>query len=367
MSDTAAIAPHHAKDAWIEAPLFDSLLFTAAPILGTLYLLAYLRAPHLKIIPGIFFTVGMAHYLSTFSFYLGDDNRAHYRSHWVAFFIGPAALLVAAGMMRLTPLLPLLLTVIYLWNVWHIARQNCGILSVYRHLAGGPADEKKYANGLILSVCAALVASNITGFEPLRQLLFRHFTPQLPALIFAASLVAVVVAGGAYTWRIFYRSRIGKPLRGTEAIFLLSSLVLFLPFRWTRDAGNATNGVLFGHFVQYLALVWLLHRRKYPPGVGSRPQNALAFLSRNLVLLAAILFSLAVATYMFSKVAQAHGVSGVYAWLFNALVLIHFYLDGWIWAFKRPFVRQSLGPYLAPRHRKEPRPARFDPGVAAAR
>jgi len=28
-------------------------------------------------------------------------------------------------------------------------------------------------------------------------------------------------------------------------------------------------------------------------------------------------------------------------------VLIHFYLDGWIWAFKRPFVRASLGPYFS--------------------
>jgi hypothetical protein len=348
MTDVAPIAKGDKNDTWIESPLYDSMFFIAAPILGALYLLASLRAPHLRIIPGVFFTVGMAHYLSTFSFYFGDDNRANYRSNILAFFIGPAALLVAAGIMRISPLLPLLLIVIYLWNVWHISLQSCGILSVYRHLAGAPRDEKKYANGLILSVSAALVAANIRGFEPLRQL-FARISPQLPALIFYASLGAVVIFSVIYIYRIFYRSRIGMPVRGAEAMFFGSSVVLFHPFAWTSNAADATNGVLFGHFVQYLALVWLLHRRKYAPGTGSALQNGLAFLSRNLILLGALMFTFAVAFYMVGKVTQLYGIYGVYAWLFNALVLIHFYLDGWIWAFKRPFVRQSLGPYLSRR------------------
>jgi len=348
MSSIPSVARRSPNDTWIESPLYDSLFFIAAPVLGALYLLALLRAPHLKIIPGVFFTVGMAHYLSTFSFYFGDDNRANYKSNALAFFVGPAALIVAAGLMRLGPLLPLLLTIIYLWNAWHISLQSCGILSVYRHLAGGPGDEKRYANGLILSVTAALIAANIRGFAPLRQLLVR-ISPQLPGLIFYASLVAVIIAGGTYIYRIFYRSRIGMPLRGAEAMFLGSSVVLFHPFAWTSDTLAATNGVLFGHFVQYLALVWLLHRRKYAPGTGSRLQNGLAVLSRNFILLGALMFTTAVAFYMLGRIAQMGGMFAVWAWLFNALVLIHFYLDGWIWAFKRPFVRQSLGPYLSRR------------------
>jgi hypothetical protein len=31
---------------------------------------------------------------------------------------------------------------------------------------------------------------------------------------------------------------------------------------------------------------------------------------------------------------------------------VHFYLDGLIWAFRKPFVRQALGPYVTlPSHR----------------
>ncbi|HKB78850.1 MAG TPA: hypothetical protein VKH35_03960 [Thermoanaerobaculia bacterium] len=359
MAEAPLTANGARRTAWIESPLYDSLFFLAAPLLGALYLLASLYAPHLKIIPGIFFTIGMAHYLSTFSFYLGDDNRADYRSHLMAFLIGPIALLTAAGLMRISPLLPLLLSVIYLWNVWHISLQSCGILSVYRHLNGAPRDEKRFANALLLSIAAALVAWRIDAFDPLRGLLIR-ISPHLPALLFDAALIALTALAATYIYRVFHRARIGSPLRGSEALFLGSSMLLFHPFAWASNAAAATNGVLFGHFVQYLGLVWLLHRRKYAAESGSRAQNALAFLSRNVTVLAAVMFSLAVAMYMIGKITQSFGIYGVYAWLFNALVLIHFYLDGWIWAFKRPFVRQSLGPYLSAGPRTEIAPPRLD-------
>src|SRR2546429_6340533 len=105
-------------------------------------------------------------------------------------------------------------------------------------------------------------------------------------------------------------------------MFLGSSLVLFHPFIWTSNAADATIGVLFGHFVQYLALVWLLHRRKYAPGTGSSLQNALAFFSRNVVALGAVMFTVAFGFFMIGKVMQTRGAYGVWMWLFNALVLM---------------------------------------------
>ncbi len=344
MTETRPAALGPSREMWIESPLYDSLFFVAAPILGGAYLLAALYAPYLRIVPGVFFVVGMAHYLSTFTFYLGDDNRAHYRSNVVAFFVAPVALLLAAGLMRFGSFLPILLATIYLWNVWHISLQNCGILSVYRHLGGGPRDEKKFANALILSISVAAVAAQIRGFEPFGQIV--RTVPLLPRILFGVALTGVGIAAAAYVRRIVQRSRAGTPLRGPEAIFLASSVLLFHPFAWAANASDATTGVLFGHFIQYLALVWLLHRRKYAPGTGSSLQNALAFFSRNVVLLGAVMVALAFVFFMTGKIMQKYGAYGVWAWLFNALVLMHFYLDGWIWAFKRPFVRASLGPFL---------------------
>ena len=35
-----------------------------------------------------------------------------------------------------------------------------------------------------------------------------------------------------------------------------------------------------------------------------------------------------------------------YIIVWNSLVLIHFYVDGLVWAFRNSFVRQTVGPYL---------------------
>jgi hypothetical protein len=31
---------------------------------------------------------------------------------------------------------------------------------------------------------------------------------------------------------------------------------------------------------------------------------------------------------------------------FNALALVHFYIDGLIWAFRNPYIRRTVGPFL---------------------
>jgi hypothetical protein len=43
---------------------------------------------------------------------------------------------------------------------------------------------------------------------------------------------------------------------------------------------------------------------------------------------------------------QILGVYLSYIIVWNSLVLIHFYVDGLVWAFKDSFVRKTVGPYL---------------------
>jgi hypothetical protein len=63
---------------WIESPFYDLSLFTLSPIAGLL-LIALERGmrlgPHVGVLAVYF--VGIPHYLSTFTFYLGDQNRTH--------------------------------------------------------------------------------------------------------------------------------------------------------------------------------------------------------------------------------------------------------------------------------------------------
>ncbi len=131
-----------------------------------------------------------------------------------------------------------------------------------------------------------------------------------------------------------------------EGSFLVTSLLLFHPFLWVNDLELATLAMLTGHFFQYVALVWLLHRRKYGRASGSAAQRILGYLGSRPAVLVATLLSAGLGVYAFTRVSAWLGMDTARMVIFNALVLNHFYLDGLFWAFRDPHVRQSLGPYL---------------------
>jgi hypothetical protein len=103
-----------------------------------------------------------------------------------------------------------------------------------------------------------------------------------------------------------------------------------------------------GHFVQYLAIVWLLHRRKYgaQSGTGSLAQQMLEFVSGRTPVLVGTLVGAGVLLFIADRASRTLGIPWVYQVSWNVLVIMHFYLDGLIWAFRRPFVRESIGRYL---------------------
>ena len=349
------------RDRWIESPAFDTLLFAAAPLTGLAFMLVVLSGGFFSRYSNLlFFAVGMAHYFTTFSFFLGDANLAHYKTRALAFFGGPALILLGVAALRFGPGLYVLLAIIYVWNAWHVLLQSCGILSLYRHKAGGPRDEKPWANAAVISVGFALLFWSVPEFEPLRSLEMR-VAWWLPDALFAAAAFVALIAVGAYVFRIIKRTRAGQPMSFAELLALAAALLIFHPYAWVRNTENATAGMLIGHFVQYLALVWLLNRRKYADAVGSRRQNVLRALVRRPPLIAATLLSLTAAVYAFDRGMRVIGHEQIYFWLWNSLALSHFYLDGLIWSFKNPYVRTSMAPYLS-----GGRPPALTPAVAAA-
>lgn len=335
------------RGGWIESAWFDVVFFMLAPLSGLVFLLFSYYQPTRYLTAGVFFAVGMAHYLSTFSFFLGDDNFHHYRAHAAAFFGGPLLILLLAGYSRFFVGLPVLLSAIYVWNVYHVALQNCGILSLYRHLAERPGGEKLFVNSVVITSSFALALWYIDRFDPLHQLLTKT-VPQYGVVLRFSLGGATALAFLAYAIHVSRQSRPHHAPTRVEALFILSSLLMFSPYLWVGNIELATGGMLFGHFIQYLGLVWLVHRRKYGRlQPGTTGQRFLGVLSRNLPLLVAFLFFCVVLVYSFDRVTRVLRMQQVYYWLWNSLALTHFYLDGLIWSFKRPYVRESMGPYLS--------------------
>jgi hypothetical protein len=103
--------------------------------------------------------------------------------------------------------------------------------------------------------------------------------------------------------------------------------------------------MLLGHFVQYLAILWLVHWRKFARA-AEPSESWLARLSSNRPVLIATLIAVGTVSLAIRSM-PAVPIRSLYAGGLLTLTLLHFYLDGLFWAFRRPEVRRSLGPYLA--------------------
>jgi hypothetical protein len=289
----------------------------------------------------IIFALGLPHYFSTYTFYFDDTNRAYYRANYTAFYLGPVLVVLALVAALALHLAMVLGALVNLWNVFHVSRQNSGILSLYRHRAGGNnALERGPATVGVLFVSLGLYLTRWQLQPTMRNIVGRiPFGSWIPPLILAIGIVAIAVV----FWR--WRQR-PKPIALAEAALLMSSVVMFLPFVILRDAAAAAASMLSGHFIQYLGLLWLLNHRKYAHAAGSPPQRALSFFSRSgkhVLIGLAIIVALSVAV---DRVIHFAGAWALHSLALNAIVLLHFYIDGLVWAFKRPFVRQTVGPYL---------------------
>jgi len=332
---------------WIQSPAFDLALFTLAPLAGLAIVLANLVPGGYRLGIAATFFVAIPHYMSSFTFYLGDGNLQYYRTRRLAFFGGPILIFAAVLVLRALGHHGPVQVAMFVWNVWHVSLQSAGILTIYRRLNAGPLGERPVAHLAILSVSAAMTFWHVDRFAPLYEPLARVH-PLLPWALPAVALPVAATSLGVLAWRLARRAR---PIGLAEGAFLLTSLVLFHPYLWVEDSNLATFAMLMGHFIQYLAIVWLLNRRKYAGSAGSPRERALAWISARPVPLFGTLFLVGMGFYAADRITTAFGLGMAYIVVWNAMTLVHFYVDGLVWAFRTPHVRESIGPFLMPASR----------------
>lgn len=355
--DAAPAKRNAAASPWIESRGFDLACFVLSPLAGLALLAAFpLGGPTLAL--ALAALVGGPHYLASFSFFFWQDAAAYHRTRWVLHFVAPLAIVAAVAAVALAGLPGIVIFVIYFWNAWHVARQSCGILSVYR-LRGGYSDErhKRVTNAAIISVSLCMALWNLAWYPQLNALLSRAWSG-LPHALWVASAVAAAISLAALAASLVGRLRQGRGPTLPEWAFLATSLTLFHPYLWVRDADLATLAMLMGHFIQYLAIVWLVNRRKFERAAqGSTP----AFVARawRTPRTMAVVFFFVGALFLLLQINLAV--------VTITLVLLHFYLDGLFWAFRRPEIRKLLGPYLTGWHGAGAGAGALTSEVAAAR
>jgi hypothetical protein len=335
--------PTETASRWIHTARFDLLCFTLSPLVALPVLIVSPDPSLLSLAVGCL--LGIPHYLSTFVFFFWDETRSYHRAHWALFFGGPvliAAALVCAVLFRLPFIIQV---VVYVWNTYHVARQSCGILSIYRHRAGVKDTAiRSIANAAIVSTAFALAFWDTSGHPTLHRFMTLVW-PGLPRAVWIAATTAAAVSLLRLALSLAARFRSEQRPRVPELAFLATSLLLFHPYLWIRDSNQATLGMLLGHFIQYLGIVWFVHRLKFAGAVERISQPWLARLSTSLPLLLAVMLATG-AISLALRLMPVVPIQAMYTGMLLALVLVHFYLDGLFWAFRRREVRQSLGPYL---------------------
>src|SRR5262245_9423163 len=241
----AGTAPGRA--AWIESPAFDLGFLILSPLVALPIVVASLRGSSTATLAGV--VLALAHYLSTFSFFLWDENQPRHRARWAAFFLGPVVIVVVFWTL-LTLRVPLVIQVVlFFWNTYHVALQSCGIASLYRHRAGvkDPA-QKSVVNGAILCTTLALALWNIETHEEVQPVL-TAVSPSLPTIL---KVVAAAVAAGCVGRLLLAlreRSRAGQPVSGPELAALVTAAVMFHPYLWARNSQAATFAMLVPHYI----------------------------------------------------------------------------------------------------------------------
>ncbi|HSP16206.1 MAG TPA: hypothetical protein VLV78_15775 [Thermoanaerobaculia bacterium] len=328
---------------WIESVRFDLLFLILPPLLLLPVGIAMEHRIYRVMIIGVL--LAFPHYFSSLTFYFWDERRDYYRERWLAFYAGPL-ILGAVFLLMIFLKVPLIVQVVlFFWNTFHVARQNCGLLSVYRHGAGvTDARHRNAANFAIISVSASLALANITTHQQVWPVLSVH--PKLPMLVWTAAGAVAIISLARLALSIGERIREGRGPELPEAAFLCTSLLMFHPYAWMADSAMATFVMLLPHYVQYLGFVWLVHRRKFPQPAGSVSQTILGKLSSNTRFLLPVLLAIGVAFWVGNSLSRRHGFFPQFESLYLFIAFQHFYMDGLFWSLRRPEIRNSIGPYL---------------------
>ncbi len=337
-----------AGSGWIQSPYFDLAAFLLGPLIALLGGLMMFGGFQRQLAV-VWFLLLFSHYLSTATFLFWEDNRQYHRARWKRYYAAPLLVAAATVVVSHPRLIYVSATVFFVWNTYHVARQGCGILSLYRNRTGAIEERhRSIANMAILSTSFWCATANLQSHVQLTRLL-AWIHPSF-AITMWCTLGGLMLVSWVRLALDLHRRRARPSL--PECAFLMTSLTLFHPYLWVRDSLQATQLMLLPHFIQYLAIVWLVQRRKFRTPQQLPISRALRRLASNPLLLATIATGTLTPLYLMSR----HPMFSIFAFVVGQM---HFYMDALLWAFKDPHVRRTMGPQLgvqvAPRSVSETR------------
>jgi hypothetical protein len=270
--------------------------------------------------------------------------REHMRKHWIKFVAVPALILVGSvgagwlsgilyptffpfhgtkvgvfGLQGWQSPLGLMLGLYFIWNTWHFAKQNFGVLSIYRAKSGSGHRTADLVYALIIHIAATLIG--------VLMMLGLVSDSVMDVCMFGA-LAAVIVM-------LSFETRLSPRIA-----FIITD-ALRLALGWTSGLWSfAISGM--NHWLVAIGLSSHVH---------ARDRSAVVF-SAALIGFGTIVFALLFIALPFCGLYSTSGPAPLPWWvratipavsLRLGLGFVHFLYDRWLWKLSDPMVRAMIG------------------------
>ena len=380
---------------WLESPLWDSLWILSGLWLSMIVLGAH-AAGYVPVVPNLLALAAVAllwggHILSPLVVsWANRELRAHMpRAKW-KFIIVPLCLLLASitlGMLgdlsqwrsippevtrHVNPRLLLFYTFL-LWNTWHFASQHFGVLSIYRRSAGRSSHrERRWDRTFCVAMTCVLtpLAWYAQDREEIFAQLFSYLPDPtaLPRLSIAIIVTAVVVTMSYLIVEILNpKSSLPRGLYvvsiGIQPIFATISypiyhVAVFSICHWLTALGLASK-ILRSEVTQVAAA-----ERQVLPWLAATPRRGFAMGILVFALISVGMFLLFHSKTFHDMVgivaASGHGQESLFAYktgvfqvafgvvsgAYFGISFVHFMYDRYVYAFRRPEIREWIAPHL---------------------
>lgn len=365
-SPTDTPMPAARRPAFFERPgpprlILASFLFLTLPVAAMVLVL-----PAAGLLSWLYFWLfGGTHVVLTLSVYGSRANRRHFTAspRTLAVFVLAPVLIVAAYLafywLKVGGSVPLAAVVFWagvrFMNFFHLTRQTFGVLQLFKARAGGkfPAWGRRCENWCGMALVAALMVTHaaggvcpLLGMTPL-------YPPSLPPEWAGPLWMGCVAAAvGLFAAAVVALVRTPTKRPKWEAVVYFAA----------QTAGTAAAAVFLPLYLAALAMHYVEYHVLMVPRVAAQPLDPASRLDRSygwlrtrpvmfvgVVLLLSLLVTQGMGSMDFQPAAGGSAAWGAALTAFDALILIHYVLEMFIWKFSDPHFRKSMdGVYFTP-------------------
>lgn len=270
------------------------------------------------------FLFAETHFASTWLFFFDKENWSWIKKNFYDFIYLPCYLLIAATLLWIFN--PSFLVIIhYLASGWHVTKQSAGITKLY-------GLNNRFNEFLIYFTSFLFLFIGIRNPGLLSSYLnISSFNYLFFGLISIYFLILYLN---------FY-GRLSKIIANLMPVF--TGISIYLPILFFRDLATATAIGVGMHWCQYISIVWSTYLRK-----KNRCANTISFKTSSRLLFI-FSYSLVMTTLAVIGMPNLNNDKIQYSFIYLIPLLFqlyHFYIDGFIWKFSDPHIRESVLKYI---------------------